>query len=312
MNILYNIDGESLKLNYFDFLNKPEKARFSRAGVAGFLISLLFHIVFVDWLLHSKVTVKFYPDPLRVRDVRIVSPDKVSAPARIEKFSPAGSAGSRRPQGQGSGSGDAGGESSRTEREVREAGLLGTVPAQPVYGGPPPIQFNLSSPPSPGKEGGFKLNLSQKSRRDEQANPGAFGQSPRDTLFLETLYPAISKRRGKAASSSGAAAGQKAAVFLESRGFDIKPWAEKAINKILVNWTIPSLKNIPAGCQVKVAVTIDKTGELTSIQLTASSTFDFLDQAALASLRISSPLPELPDGFPAQNIEALFVFTYND
>lgn len=95
-----------------------------------------------------------------------------------------------------------------------------------------------------------------------------------------------------------------------ARGFNIKPWAKKAVNKIQMNWQIPSyLRLAPKKTMsVGVFVIIEKSGEISTSEIKQKSKEKSLDQSALYALNASSPFPKLPEGFPLKNLEAYFVF----
>ena len=63
---------------------------------------------------------------------------------------------------------------------------------------------------------------------------------------------------------------------------------------------------------LEIFVIIEKSGELLSVEITKSSEIQLLDQTALSALHMSSPFPKLPDDFPNKNLEAYFVFSYDD
>ena len=46
------------------------------------------------------------------------------------------------------------------------------------------------------------------------------------------------------------------------------------------------------------------------MDLVETSEQDFLDQAVFKALKLSLPLPVLPDDFPQNNLEAVFLFQY--
>jgi TonB family protein len=60
---------------------------------------------------------------------------------------------------------------------------------------------------------------------------------------------------------------------------------------------------------VEITIVIEKNGKISSIKVKQSSNSDTFDQAAVNALRLSSPLPNLPQDFPNKNLEARFMFT---
>jgi TonB family protein len=62
---------------------------------------------------------------------------------------------------------------------------------------------------------------------------------------------------------------------------------------------------------VEIIIEIEKNGKISSLKVKQSSNSDTFDQAAVNALRLSSPLPNLPQDFPNKNLEARFMFTAN-
>ena len=181
----------------------------------------------------------------------------------------------------------------------------------------PKLKLDLSSRLKPESLPDYKLDLSPSSakakgilseleRKARKRNPGP--------LKFSSGFSNIPSSGGAAFSGSyGARRGvQRARASFKVEGYNLTPWAEKIVNKILVNWIIPSDQKMSLKGVVGISATIEKNGELSSITIVSSSTDQFLDEAALKALRLSSPLPGLPDDFPNKNLEAYFEFHYND
>jgi len=128
-----------------------------------------------------------------------------------------------------------------------------------------------------------------------------------DFQSLRPLKSSPSFRRFK----SGTARPQGRVSF-QSKDYDITPWANKVVDRIQKNWLISPPQEISEKGEVGISVIIEKNGELSSINMVNSSMVPLFDQAALRALDLSSPFPELPDDFPDKNLEAYFVFQYND
>jgi protein TonB len=93
---------------------------------------------------------------------------------------------------------------------------------------------------------------------------------------------------------------------------DISPWARDVVEKIQKNWAIPASQDEGRKSVVEITVTIGKNGDLLNVGIRNSSAHPTLDQAALNAVRMSAPFPELPDDFPNDNLEAHFLFRYNE
>ena len=81
---------------------------------------------------------------------------------------------------------------------------------------------------------------------------------------------------------------------------------------IQFNWIIPGIQSIPGKSEIRISVDIEKNGTFSRFEILGSTDLRAFDTAAVNSLKMSLPLPPLPDDFPAANLPALFVFTYND
>ncbi len=100
------------------------------------------------------------------------------------------------------------------------------------------------------------------------------------------------------------------AVFFNIKQFDLKPWAQRVINRINNNWTIPLALKIGATGIVGVRATFNKNGEILKIKVEQNSGLPSLDQSALDAVERSAPIPALPSDFPDESLDAFFVFEY--
>jgi TonB family protein len=98
--------------------------------------------------------------------------------------------------------------------------------------------------------------------------------------------------------------------FFDVKHYNLRPWAKKALSRIQANWRIPSFSKQNSREHVEITVLIEKDGTISSLQIKKSSTVETLDQAALNALRLSSPLPQLPEDFPIKNLKASLKFNY--
>lgn len=163
-----------------------------------------------------------------------------------------------------------------------------------------------------------ELNLMQYPEKKEASYAEKYLAKPRKAINLsQYLYSDVlnfpSKRRSASSGKYGTSYPfQAGAASFNSKNFDLTPWAGEVVIRIQKNWTIPALEKEISKSQVGISVIIDKTGELSSAEIVLSSKFESLDQAALEALKLSAPLPKLPDDFPAKNLEAYFLFEYGD
>jgi hypothetical protein len=104
----------------------------------------------------------------------------------------------------------------------------------------------------------------------------------------------------------------KASVFISRQAVDMGPWAEAMMTRILSKWTLPEAHQIVRRSQVAISAVIEKSGEISRLDVLSGTSSSFLDIAALEALKLSSPLLRLPEGFPDADLEALFLFTYEN
>jgi TonB family protein len=92
--------------------------------------------------------------------------------------------------------------------------------------------------------------------------------------------------------------------------YNITPWADSAVARIQRNWLIPPSQGKEEKKAVEISVVVAKSGELLSSEIRNSSGIQRLDMAALNAIKMSSPLPALPDDFPLDCLEADLLFQY--
>jgi len=102
------------------------------------------------------------------------------------------------------------------------------------------------------------------------------------------------------------------AAYVEGTSFDIGPWAREVVSKIQRNWFIPASEKITDWGRVIISVTVKKDGQISETKIVSPSKLRLLDEAALKALRLSNPLPGLPDGFPEDSLSVSFEFSYHE
>jgi TonB family protein len=111
---------------------------------------------------------------------------------------------------------------------------------------------------------------------------------------------------------TGGGGPQRIGVSIPLKGYDLLPWATAVIDRLQVNWSLPSVMSLPKTSKVSFIVVVKKTGELESIEVLEGTTVEVLDRAALEAIRASLPFPALPPDFPGDLLEMTFEFVYND
>jgi hypothetical protein len=291
-------------------------------------VSLAFHAILVLGLYHARMTVKILPFGEEVRSVRLAPPVPMVLPGRIEDYirthpspgvfkpwppprekQPAGPPGepSGAPEGSGPGRGSG----------LVPENLLKSVPGAPPASGEPRLgSFSLSSRYPEEEDGRLRINLLAIPDHVQDAPMGFEGGVPSGRSFRRYTLPGIASsrggRRGSGTGRGGTGGGQRASAIFQSPGYDISPWAAKVVELVQTHWSIPSGPNVTGRSEVRIAVTIEKSGAFSAFEVTDLTDLEIFNAAADAALRASEPLPALPDDFPASNLSAVFVFAYYD
>jgi hypothetical protein len=297
------------------FPGEKEPGPFYRKRAAILIASLAFHGLFVYFLFQARMTVKILTVGSRVRDVFLAPPVPVTFPGRVEEYiRTAPSTGPVAPPGVKPASG--------TGAEAPKGGEPSSAGRGSAPGGQAPGRFpyhldlTLGSRNREVGDGGLRINLSAIPDHAEAPplviDPGPRGIRP----FARYAPPGIAGSGGGTGSGTGtggkAGSGQRASVQFESPGYDISPWARKIIDLIQLHWTIPQASDILGKNEVRIAVMIEKDGTLSSFETETTTNLEIFNSAAVEALKLSLPLPSLPDDFPSPNLKAVFVFTYHD
>jgi hypothetical protein len=101
-------------------------------------------------------------------------------------------------------------------------------------------------------------------------------------------------------------------AYFQGQGYDLTPWAQQVVKRINENWLIPAemLPGSEANCEVGIAVTVTKNGQVKTTKIKKASEQEFLNRAALSALDISVPFPALSRFYPNETLEAYFLFNY--
>ncbi len=92
---------------------------------------------------------------------------------------------------------------------------------------------------------------------------------------------------------------------------DLKPWADKVLEKIERNWIFDPRR--PQGIKrtVRISVTITKSGDISNVEVIKSSGEQKLDMSAVNAVKRSFPLPGLPIMYPEKFIVFTIEFEYD-
>ena len=322
------------------FLPEDEgRGLLQKKRTAIFAFSLVLHAFLVYGLYHARLTVKVFLVRSSVQDVLLVPPVTLTLPEPIEKYiqnypSSGGTFGLRsesgrpdRPEKKGLPEGNAANRSeSGSGSGLAPENLMKNQPGAPPSLGPSLRgDLALGSRYSEQDDGKLRINLLAIPDHIVEAPLGfENGKEGRRSLLRYVRPNRFGTGAGTGYAASGGASagtsggvgtgsgGQRARATFQSPGYDISPWAEKVINLIQLNWKIPDIRNILEKSEVRITVTIEKNGTYSAFEIAGGMNLEVFNAAAANALRSSSPLPPLPEDFPASNLNALFVFTYHE
>lgn len=285
-------------------------------------------------LFYLNVSVSINLEQLEVRDVVLVSPDKLFIPMDIEDSL-------RRLQETGRD--EFGGDEDEGAMLPDKAGGLGEPTQTPASVSRGELySTERSDNPTPTEEDAFYADLASmftlggsfKSESDlppdyvldlslefgriqkllSEAERASLERNVKQLKYPRSGFFNIGFSKGDTGLTRTGVGGaaQKAGASFRIEDYDISPWAEQVVNTILTNWIIPYPKEMGVKGVVGISVIIDESGEILSAQVVNSSLVLLLDEAALKALKESSPFPSLPEDFPKKSLGAYFEFHYDD
>jgi TonB family protein len=108
---------------------------------------------------------------------------------------------------------------------------------------------------------------------------------------------------------------QASALDLKSdpMGVDFKPYLIRVLATVRRNWLAiyPEAARLGTRGKVTVQFSVGTDGKIQKVILSTESGSRPLDEAAVASLSMSNPLPSLPPEYKGQRIILQFTFAYN-
>jgi TonB family protein len=178
------------------------------------------------------------------------------------------------------------------------------------------FRLDKKPPEKPGIASADRLRLSLPERRRGSAvSPTRTPAQPKDVDWRE--YLASSSVGGRWPGYGGATGGRRIRGDLRGRTttspsvkrYNLAPWASKAVEVIQKNWDIPSSRPPTADAAVEIVIVLQKNGRVSALEVVSSSQDPTFDQAARFAVELSSPLPPLPEDFPAASLEIALVFS---
>jgi TonB family protein len=309
-----------------DSLVPAKRERSPRRDVAiGALITFVFHAILALFIIFGRITVKVLPfGEAEVRPVILVPPLSVSVPKIV----------GGRDLAEVPGGGAAGGRPAPAPPSAKVQPEPG--PEEPVAAAGEPAGGGNVPPPGSGSvipslsskfrdsitvhgKGGLTIPLAPPGTPAGPPGVGGGAPLPDFSKYNRGAYGGgvggYGTGGGGTGSGSGGAGGsgrQRVGMSIPLKGYDLLPWATAVVDRIQLNWALPSVPELPEGARISMIVVIKKTGELDSIEILEGTSLEALDRAALDALRASLPFPALPADFPGDLLEISFEFVYND
>ncbi len=297
------------------FIPRGSGGRPRTSWLVPLVLTLVLHGILVYGIYHARFTIKMLPVGTTVRDVRIVPPPQPALPKIVGPLRPTPA--KPGPPEEGPGEIGTGGRSRPAAAEPAPAGGASPPPpTAPAAAAGPVIpslasdfQKSMSSRLKSGKESDLTVLLSPPGTKPEPGTPG-----PARTNFYDYIPGAVGGGAGTGAAGgrSGSGGAQRAGISIPLKDYNLAPWAQKVLERIIRNWEIPGTGGLQARAVVKVIVMVQKDGQAASIQFVEGTALDALDEAALTAIRSSLPLPALPDDFPGDMLEVVIEFVYHD
>lgn len=172
-------------------------------------------------------------------------------------------------------------------------------------------RFQLAPP----NENKFQLSIAPESQNETEEDLTEPGPGINPTDLLIPFAAGTNTRLKKLLTSSNRTGGNSTSIDQASEHrarFDIQSWAEKALARIEMNWTLDPLLTHSMKGIVGIFITIARSGEIRSIDIVKSSGYTSLDRIALNAIEASDPLPGLSEDFPDQILTLYFEFEYGN
>lgn len=284
--------------------------------VLGLLVSLLVHGVVLYLLAAHLVSVKIIEFEEQVTPVVIVPPpplelpkkahDPANLPAVIEGF-PEFLPSRTLPR-----------EEAFQPQEI--PALEEPPPTAAVEAFEPRFSAGFELRPTPPQKPGIayadRLRLPIQDRKKGPTD--ALGRTPAPPKDVDwRKYLSASSTGGRWSSYGGTTGGRRVRGDLQGRTttspsvqrYNLAPWASKVVEVVQKNWEIPPTRPSNPGSAVEIVIVLQKSGQVSTMEVVSSSNDWSFDQSARFAVELSSPLPPLPDDFPAASLEIALVFS---
>jgi TonB family protein len=302
-----------------------DRRRSGRPRFANWLLlglSIVVHVFLVYGLFQARFRIKTVDFGPKVLSVRIVPPLNLTVPKVV------GGLETGRPPAEKPLAGEAGAGPGGARRaqggEIPPPVPASAQPSSPAGSPPGPqspgvpaltsrFQQSVASRYKTGRESELTIVLAPSGSTAGPPRPPGKTGSPNFYEYIQGAAGGGRRGRGTGAATAGrGTGGQQASISIPLKGYNLAPWAQKVLELIVANWTLPPVGSLPERSRVKVLLMISKDGRVSSLELVEGAAFDELDQAAVRAIRASLPFPALPADFPGDFLEASIEFTYHD
>jgi TonB family protein len=281
-------------------------------------ISIVIHGLLVYGLFHARITIKMLKTPSAVLNVRIVPPMTPSLPKIVGGRITGAAAGVTPPPEKAGAGAAAASRAVNVEAGPPPAPSPGPAASPGPQGQTVPslsskFQESMAARLRPGQESDLKVILGPPGSKPGPPAAAVKGTPPNFYDYLPGVVGSGAGGYGSGTTKGGrGTGGQRASISIPLKGFNLTPWAQKVLELIQKNWNLSWMGSLPDKAVVRIIVVVQKTGEVSSVELVEGTALDDLDQAALNAVRTSLPFPALPADFPGDFLEASIEFSYHD
>ena len=289
-----------------EIMDKREDSRQRAVRRIAAAVSLLLHGVFLFWLFHARYTIDTHPFGFEVRHVYLAPANPLFY--RNEDIA-------RKKMSSSAMNPDSAVIPTATppldSREEDHLSFQSSTASPSLLS----TSFRLSLPADylSRLPEGYEFDLIR--RLEPKVSEGKIsGKNSSDLEFDPERY--LGGGLGTPASLSSAA---RRPVFRPSstvlsavRSEILIPWAERVVEKVQMNWTLPAPQRDVLEMTVRIALEVGRGAQIQAFHVLDPSLSPELDRSALEAVRLSFPLPELPSDIPNEPFSIILVFSVHE
>nr|PZN86380.1 MAG: hypothetical protein DIU54_07275 [Acidobacteriota bacterium] len=200
--------------------------------------------------------------------------------------------------------------------EMVEGGpVLPPEPEPPTPPAPEPVERADAGSPEPLDEGDAPvLSLADRGLADLEVPSPNPSPSPRDdTRALSDSLRNLARylREENYDNRLGGNSQQSAFIQFDSMGVDFGPWLLRFKHQVERNWIVPAAAMTYRG-RVVIRFFVLRNGYITDLTVLQPAAIPALTNAAVNALRLSNPTAALPPEYPADRMQIIVTFFYNE